>query len=202
MPFLILQFSAQGGELQMLENIINKFEENFISLLLVSMTLLVFSEVVLRFGFNMGISWSQEVTLYMMAWFVLFGASYGVKVGAHIAVDSFVKIFPKTMRRAMGVLSVSVCIAYCIIFMIGAWGYLSKLHQISLEMEDLEIQRWMSESIILLGFIFMIFRFIQLLIRIIKGDAEGFSHIDEAKESLELAAQIKEEELRMSGGAK
>ncbi len=186
----------------MLANLINKFEETFISLLLVGMTLLVFSEVVLRFGFNTGISWSQEVTLYMMAWFVLFGASYGIKVGAHIAVDSFVKIFPQGVRRTMGLLAVSVCIAYCIIFMIGAWGYLSKLHLINLEMEDLEVERWMSESIILLGFLFMMFRFIQLLIKILKGEVEGFSHIDEAKESLELAAQIKEEELRISGGSK
>ncbi|HIO96442.1 MAG TPA: TRAP transporter small permease [Leucothrix sp.] len=181
----------------MLANIINKFEENFLSLLLVGMTLLVFSEVVLRFGFNTGISWSQEVTLYSMAWFVLFGASYGVKVGAHIGVDSFVKIFPKKMRVAMGLLSVSICIAYCVIFMIGAWNYLAKLHQIQLEMEDLEIQRWMSESIIFLGFLFLLFRFLQLMVKILKGDAEGFSHIDEAEESLVLAAQIKEEEQRL-----
>ncbi len=177
----------------MLGNIINKFEESFLSLLLVGMTMLVFSEVVLRFGFNTGISWSQEVTLYMMAWFVLFGASYGVKVGAHIGVDSFVKLFPKKMRVAMGLLSVSICIAYCVIFMIGAWNYLTKLHLIHLEMEDLEIERWMSESIILLGFLFLLFRFLQLFIKILKGDAEGFSHIDEAQESLELAAQIKAE---------
>ena len=177
----------------MLANIINKFEESFLSLLLVGMTLLVFSEVVLRFGFNTGISWSQEVTLYMMAWFVLFGASYGVKVGAHIGVDSFVKLFPKKIRVAMGLLSISICIAYCVIFMIGAWNYLTKLHLIHLEMEDLEIERWMSESIILLGFVFLLFRFLQLFIKILKGGAEGFSHIDEAEESLELAAQIKAE---------
>ncbi len=177
-------------------NIINKFEESFLSLLLVCMTLLVFSEVVLRFGFNTGIDWSQEVTLYMMAWFVLFGASYGVKVGAHIGVDSFVQLFPKKIRVAMGLLSVAVCIGYCVIFMIGAWNYLAKLKQINIEMEDLEIQRWMSESIIFLGFIFLIFRFLQLMIKILKGEAEGFSHIDEAEESLELAAQIQEEELR------
>ena len=185
----------------MLENIINKFEESVISLLLVGMTLLVFSEVVLRFGFNTGIHWSQEVTLYMMAWFVLFGASYGVKVGAHIAVDSFVKIFPEKIRRAMGLLSVSICIAYCAIFMVGAWGYLAKLKKINLEMEDLEVSRWMSESIILIGFILLMFRFFQLLIKIIKGEAEGFSHIDEAEESLELAAQIKEE-VGIEGGSK
>jgi C4-dicarboxylate transporter DctQ subunit len=177
----------------MLKNLIGKAEESFLSLLLVAMTLLVFSEVVLRFGFNTGIHWSQEVTLYMMAWFVLFGASYGVKVGAHIGVDSFVKLFPEKIRRAMGLLSVSICIAYCVIFMIGAWNYLSKLKLISLEMEDLEVQRWMSESIIFLGFLLLIFRFAQLLIKILKGEAEGFTHIDEAEEGLELAAQIKRE---------
>ena len=180
----------------MFGNFINKFEENFLSLLLVGMTLLVFSEVVLRFGFNSGIDWSQEVTLYMMAWFVLFGASYGVKVGAHIGVDSFVKLFPKGIRKTLGVLSVAVCIAYCVIFMIGAWNYLAKLKKINIEMEDLEVQRWMSESIIFLGFIFLLFRFFQLLIKIFIGEAEGFSHIDEAEESLELAAQIREEELK------
>jgi len=184
-----------------ISNIINKFEESFLSLLLVCMTLLVFSEVVLRFGFNTGIDWSQEVTLYMMAWFVLFGASYGVKVGAHIGVDSFVQIFPKKIRQAMGLLSVAICIGYSVIFMVGAWNYLAKLKKINIEMEDLEVQRWMSESIVFLGFLFLMFRFLELMIKILKGEAEGFSHIDEAKESLELAAQIKKEE-QAAGGNK
>ncbi|HIQ14117.1 MAG TPA: TRAP transporter small permease [Leucothrix sp.] len=186
----------------MLAKITDTLEESLLSIFLVVMTLLVFLDVVMRFGFNAGISWSQEVTLYMMAWFVLFGASYGVKVGAHIGVDSFVKIFPKPIRRAMGLLSVSICIAYSIIFMIAAWNYLSKLKLISIEMEDLEIQRWMSESIIFIGFALLLFRFIQLFIKILKGEAEGFSHIDEAKESIELANQIKKEGKTLNGGTK
>jgi len=170
----------------MLTKTINTIEETIISLLLVGMTLLVFLDVVLRFGFNSGVPWFQEVTLYMMAWFVLFGASYGVKVGAHIGVDSFVKLFPKKIRRAMGLLSVSISIAYSIIFMIAAWNYLKKLKKIGIDMEDLEFQRWISESIILIGFILLLFRFIQLFIKILKGEAEGFSHIDEAQEALEI----------------
>ncbi|MCK5901745.1 MAG: TRAP transporter small permease [Cocleimonas sp.] len=175
----------------MFSTMINKAEENFLSLLLMSMTLLVFAEVVLRFGFNTGVSWSQEVTLYIMAWFVLFGASYGVKVGAHIGVDSFVKLFPEKTRRLMGIFSVLIAMTYSLILMVGAWQYLATLKSISLEMDDLEVQRWMSESIVFLGFVLLMFRFIQLLIKIIKGEAEGFSHLNEAKESLELAAQIK-----------
>lgn len=186
----------------MLAKITDTLEESILSIFLVVMTLLVFLDVVMRFGFNSGIAWSQEVTLYMMAWFVLFGASYGVKVGAHIGVDSFVKIFPKPIRRALGLLSVSICIAYSIIFMIAAWNYLAKLKKIHIEMEDLEIQRWMSESIILIGFILLLYRFIQLFIKILKGDAEGFSHIDEAKESIELANQIKKEGKTVNEGGK
>ncbi len=185
----------------MLTKITDKLEETILSLFLVIMTFLVFLDVVMRFGFNSGIAWSQEVTLYMMAWFVLFGASYGVKVGAHIGVDSFVKLFPKPVRRAMGLISVAVCIAYSIIFMIAAWNYLAKLKKIGIEMEDLEYKRWITESIILIGFILLLYRFIQLFIKILKGDAEGFSHIDEAEESIELAKQIKESE-QTTGGAK
>jgi len=177
----------------MLANIINKAEESILSLLLVTMTLLVFIDVILRFVFNSGIAWLQEVTLYMMAWFVLFGASYGVKVGAHIGVDSFVKLFPPKIRRLMGLLSVSICIAYSLIFMVAGWNYLAKLHKIHIQMEDLEFERWITESIILIGFILLLIRFLQLFIKILKGEAEGFSHIDEAQESLELAEMIKQE---------
>ena len=79
---------------------INKLEELIICLLLASMTLLVFVEVVLRFGFGIGLMWSQELTLHLSAWMVLFGVSYGIKVGSHIGVDALVKIMPPTARIA------------------------------------------------------------------------------------------------------
>ena len=60
--------------------LLNRTEEAVICLLLVLTTLLVFVDVVMRFGFNTGFMWTQELTLHMSAWFVLFGASYGIKV--------------------------------------------------------------------------------------------------------------------------
>ena len=76
-----------------------QFEEGVLSFLLVFTTLLVFMEVVLRFGFNSGIHWAQEVTLHASAWFVLFGISYGVKVGAHIGVDAVVRLLAPEAKR-------------------------------------------------------------------------------------------------------
>lgn len=174
-----------------MKDIINSLEEGFIRLLLVGMTLLVFVEVVMRFGFNTGIHWAQEVTLLMSAWFVLFGAAYGIKVGAHIGVDAFVKLLPDHQRRIAGFAAVVLCLVYCGLFLYGGWVYLSKLHMIGIELEDVPIPKWTVTSILLIGFLLLGVRFLIILWRIIHGKAEGLALADEAKESMHLAEEIK-----------
>jgi C4-dicarboxylate transporter DctQ subunit len=170
---------------------INKLEELIICLLLATMTLLVFVEVVLRFGFGIGLMWSQELTLHLSAWMVLFGVSYGIKVGSHIGVDALVKIMPPTPRKVIGFLAVSACLVYCGLFASGAWVYLSKMHKIGIELDDMPIQKWVAHSILLIGMILMAIRLLMLLRGIITGKNDGFQLADEAKESLHLAEETK-----------
>ncbi|SFG87015.1 TRAP transporter small permease [Neptunomonas qingdaonensis] len=179
----------------MIKKLISNFEEGFLSLLIVSMTLLVFAEVVARFGFNAGIHWAQEVTLLMSAWFVLFGASYGVKVGAHIGVDVFVKMLPSRIHRFLTVLAIVLCLIYCFLFLYGSWIYIEKLIKIGIELEDVPIPRWMPTSILVIGFVLLIVRFLQLGWKVIIGQADGFHFADEAEESMEIAKALKESSL-------
>lgn len=183
----------------MVRNLVTKFEEGFLSLLLVSMTLLVFAEVVARFGFNAGIHWAQEVTLLLAAWFVLFGASYGVKVGAHIGVDVFVKMFPHNTHRYITLVAIGLCLVYCGLFLYGSWIYLSKMKMIGIELEDLPIPKWIPMSILVIGFVLLILRFLQLGWKVIKDEAEGFHFADEAEESMEIAKELKETALGSDG---
>ena len=97
----------------MFARVIDRLEEGFVSLLLVGMKLLVFVEVVIRFGFNTGFLWVQELTLHASAWLVLYGASYGIKVGAHIGVDSVVKMIPSGPRRWVSMAAVGLSLIYC-----------------------------------------------------------------------------------------
>ncbi|WP_233153004.1 TRAP transporter small permease [Motiliproteus sp. MSK22-1] len=174
----------------MLSKLVSRLEESILSLLLVAMTLLVFAEVVARFGFGAGIHWAQEVTLIISAWFVLFGASYGVKVGCHIGVDVFVKMLPRGVHRGVTVIAILLCLFYCGLFLYGSWIYLSKLHLIGIELEDLPIPVWMTTSILFIGFILLTYRFLQLLWKVVTNQAEGFHLADEAKESMELAKDL------------
>lgn len=166
-----------------------KFEEGAISLLLVATTLLVFAEVVMRFGFNSGISWSQEATLHLSAWMVLFGASYGVKVGCHIGVDAFVRLLSPGMHRLVSLLAVAGCLVYCGLFAYGSWVYLAKIHKIGIDLEDIPIAKWLAHSVLLIGIVMLAIRFLQLAWQIATGRAEGFAFADEAKEAMHLAAE-------------
>lgn len=162
---------------------LNRVEEGFIALVLVAMTLLVFIEVILRFGFDTGLQWSEELTLYLSAWMVLFGASYGVKVGSHIGVDAVVGLLPTKGRRVAGLIAVALCLIYCVLFLMGSWQYLDVLVLAGIEMEDLPIPRWIAQSILLIGFVLLAVRFMEAGWRIVKGEADGLphsAHVDQA----------------------
>ncbi|CAG9000001.1 MAG: C4-dicarboxylate TRAP transporter small permease protein DctQ [Candidatus Celerinatantimonas neptuna] len=161
-------------------------EERIIGLLLISMTLLVFIEVVLRFGFNTGIEWAQEVTLYLSAWMVLLGASWGVREGAHIGVDAFVKLLSPAQRRIVTLLAIVLCLIYCALFLQGSWVYLSKMAKIGIKMDDVPIEKWKAMSVLIIGFVLLAFRFIQLGWNVITGQQIGFQLADEARESMHL----------------
>ncbi len=175
----------------MVKGIINSLEESIISILLASMTLLVFVEVVMRFGFGTGVMWAQELTLHLSAWMVLFGVSYGLKVGSHIGVDALVKILSPKTRRIVSGGAVIACLAYCGLFMQGAWVYLEKMHMIGIELEDMPIPKWIGHSILLIGMVLIAIRLLQLLWSIYTGETDGFKLADEAKESMHLAEETK-----------
>ena len=177
----------------MLLRILNRAEEGIISLLLVAMTLLVFVEVVMRFAFDSGFLWAQELTLHVSAWFVLFGVSYGLKVGAHIGVDAFIKTLPELMQRLLSSVAVMLSLVYCALFIYGSWIYLAKMKKISIELEDLPVQTWIAHSILVIGLVFLSIRLLQLLWHIARGDVTGFAHKSEAEESMHLAEELASE---------
>lgn len=172
---------------------IEKAEEAIISLLLVAMTLLVFWEVVLRFGFGTGVTWGQEATLHLSAWFVLFGVSYGLKVGAHIGVDAFVRLLAPLGRRIITAIAVTLSLIYCGLFVYGGWVYLAKMKMIGIELEDIPVQTWIAHSILLVGMMLLSIRLLELLWTVATGRATGFHRIDEAEESLHLADELRRE---------
>ena len=149
---------------------VNAFEEGAIAFLFAAMTLVTFIQVVLRYAFNTGFVWALELTVYLFAWLVLFGMSYGVKVHAHLGVDAFVKLFSSGIQRIFGLLVVVAGLIYGGILLLGSWDYVWKLFRIGIESEDLPIPQWVPMAILPIGVALLMFRLAQAGWRIWRGE--------------------------------
>ena len=103
--------------------VVNEIEEIIIAALLGIMTVLTFTNVVLRYGFNHSIIWSLEVVLTLFAWLVLFGIAYGFKVTAHLGVDAVTNLMGPGLRRATALVAAACCILYALLLLKGCYDY-------------------------------------------------------------------------------
>lgn len=164
---------------------IHFIEDTIIKGLLVWITGLVFLDVVLRFVFNTGFIWLQELTLYSAAWMVILGAGWAIRHGAHIGISVFVNRLPSGRRRLVALLALLLCFVYCCLFLYGSAVYLQKLYTIGIEMEDIAFPKWIAMLVLPLGFISIMCRLGGIAWGVVKGDTYGFTFNDEGKDSLD-----------------
>ena len=169
----------------MLTRVVHHLEEGFIALLLALMVLISFVQVINRYIFSTGFVWALELVTYLFAWLVLFGVSYGIKVGAHIGIDIVVRQFPAHLRRIVGLAAVLCCCAYCIIMLVGATEYVYKLYSIGIEAQDLPIPRWVPFVMLPIGLILALLRLLQVAWNTVLGRQFGLQLADEVREAIE-----------------
>lgn len=107
----------------MQRNWLDQLEETVIGALLGLMTVVTFANVIARFVFNSNILWALELTVFMFGWLVLLGASYAVKIHAHLGVDVIVNALPVAPRRRLALVSVACCLIFAALMMKGAYDY-------------------------------------------------------------------------------
>lgn len=189
-----------------LEEIFDEIEETSIALCLGLMTLLTFSNVIARYLLDINILWALEVTLVLFAWLVLMGMSYGVKKHIHIGVDVIINLLPPTGRKIAALLSITACLAFSVLLLIGSWDYWYPFatERAWLETEDIPMPEilqflsgWVNEGeryenlprfipylALPLGLSLMTFRFIQVGWKIITNQQDKIIASHEAESML------------------
>ena len=188
----------------------NQLEESLIALLLGLMTLVTFANVVARYGFNANILWALETTVFLFAWLVLLGASYCVKINAHLGVDLLVNSLSERPRKAVGLLAAVCCVAFAILLTVGSWQYWLPFagERAWYEVNDIYMPEWlqflkdyMNEGerweklprfipyfALPLGMTLLVFRFLEAGWRIYTGEQRSLIVAHEAEETAEEAA--------------
>jgi len=68
---------------------LNQFEEILCSIGLLGATFLMFINVIMRYIFNYGVPWSEDVVRYTILWVTFVGIAICVRKGQHVAIDLF-----------------------------------------------------------------------------------------------------------------
>lgn len=95
--------------------------EAVIGVILAIMVVLVFGNVVLRYGFNSGIAISEEVSRYLFVWLTFLGAIIAVHEHAHLGVDTLVKALPRGGKLFCVIASELLMLFAVVLLFIGSW---------------------------------------------------------------------------------
>lgn len=193
------------------KSFIDNIEETFIAITLGLMTIITFANVIARYIFNSNILWGLEATVFLFAWLVLIGASYGVKQTFHIGVDVVLVMVPKPVRKILTLIACAACLLFAALLLKGAWDYWSPFigKRAFYETDDLPVPfflTWISDvfnegeayeklprfipyAALPIGMALLLYRFIQATYYVITDRQVGLIASHEAEELMEEVTQ-------------
>ncbi len=94
-----------------------------LAIILGTMSLVVFSQVIYRYVLEAPLPWSEELARYLMVWLVLLGASLGLRSKALIGMEALVNVFPPRLKR----FSIEAVLVFSLLFLTVVMIYGIKL---------------------------------------------------------------------------
>ena len=99
----------------------SKLLEFLVVVCMVAMVIMVFGNVVLRYGFNSGITVSDEMSRYCFIWLTYIGAMVAMRDGAHLGVDTLIRKLSLNGKKVCFVISQLLMLFCNVLFLMGTY---------------------------------------------------------------------------------
>ena len=104
-----------------------RLAEFLLVIMLSVMVIMVFGNVVLRYGFNSGLISSEELSRFLFIWITFLGAIVAMRENAHLGLDTLIRILPHAGKKFCFGLSNALMLGCCALMFYGTL----KQHQIN-----------------------------------------------------------------------
>lgn len=152
-------------------------EDAFIASLLLSASVIIFVNVVMRYVFNTGFVWAEEFVRYEIVWLVFIGGSVAARKGIHIGVEALLHVLPPALQRALRVTVGLICIAFCAALIWYGAELVAQTQMFRQRTSAMQVPFWIVQLAVPLGAGLMALRFGQRLWL----DLRGVQHRDEVE---------------------
>ncbi|HHW02587.1 MAG TPA: TRAP transporter small permease [Thermoanaerobacterales bacterium] len=124
----------------MIDKNIRKAESFVVAISIMTITVIIFINVVLRYLFKNSLAWAEELTRYIMVWMTFIGASLCVRDNVHVTMDVLLNNLPKNLKKILLYFIYGVSAVICLYMTYLGWKIMMKVKitgQVSPSMEFL-----------------------------------------------------------------
>lgn len=141
--------------------IVNEFEKIVCTGLFLSMALLGFANVVVRYGTNFSLAATEELLTNGFLILTIFGAAIAARRGEHLAVTVLYNVLPRHAKTVVFMLSVFLSMALLCLSAYFSWEVLSNQFSSGTRSYGLGLPAWYYHIAIPFGFVLIAIRFLQ-----------------------------------------
>jgi len=133
-------------------------EKSFLILILSTMVILAFAQVLLRNFFSTSLLWGDTLLRHLVLWVGFLGASLAAKERKHINIDVLTRLLPVIWKRVVGVI-VNLFSAVVCFFLMRASMTFVQFEKEGGAVLIPHVPMWFFQTIIIIGFGLLMFRF-------------------------------------------
>ncbi|WP_420346098.1 TRAP transporter small permease [Pelagibius sp.] len=159
--------------LHTLRQVERHFEEALSCFGLAVVAVCVFLQVIMRYGFNSALQWSEEVAAIAMVWAVYMGAVLCVRERFHIRIMAGVMLLPTKAATGVVILADVIWLGFSVFMVKISIDYLEVLWTFTSTTPRLGINEFYPQSIVFIGYTLMIVRLLQLYAGWWRGGRRG-----------------------------
>lgn len=172
--------------------------ENGIAVItMTTVSVLVFGNVVSRYGFNYTPIWSEELSRFLIVWSIFIGVAIGVRKNQHIGVDALIRFLPHKLLLASEVLLNLIGVVVIGILIFNSYEFIQHTREYEQLSPAMRIPMYIPYIAMPVGLSLSIIHFIHNIIKLFTDPklAESALHASEHIEEIEP-----EEEMNNAGG--
>jgi len=140
------------------------FEEAFACLCFSIVAVCVMLQVILRYVFNTGLIWTEELSSFAMVWGVYMGASLAIRERYHVRILVGVVALPRLIGLPLILVGDFLLLVFCIFMMFIGAEYLTMLWQHPTISPALNINQFWPHSIVVIAYLLIALRVMQIYV--------------------------------------
>ena len=148
------------------------FEETVLILLMIGISCTMFLQVIMRYVFNMPLTWPEEISRYMWIWTVFFSLSYTIYLRNMLRVDVIADMLPPKVKQILDICIQALSLVIYAIFTFYSFKVYASLALSGRVSPALRIPMYLVYSVVCIGFSLSVFRTLQLIVELF-GEMRG-----------------------------